>query len=112
MSVAVGMAQPGQHVTRAAAQTTATATKNRAGTATPQTAAAIGSAALRRVGQVAGHELALELDPGDEEEDREQAVGRPRPEGEVEVQRVRADDGVAQRGVGVRARGCWPRRAP
>ena len=38
-----------------------------------------GAAAFGAVAQVAGDELALELDPRDEEEDREQAVGGPVP---------------------------------
>ena len=42
----------------------------------------------RRGAQRADHELALELEPGDEEEDGEQAVGRPRLQGQVEVQRT------------------------
>ena len=56
---------------------------------------------LAAVGQVAGHELALELDPRDEEEERQQAVGGPRPEAEVEVEGLRADDVVTQGDVGV-----------
>ena len=36
---------------------------------------------LGRVAQVADHELALELEPRDEEEDREQAVGGPAARG-------------------------------
>ena len=39
--------------------------------------------------------------PATRKKSAEQAVGRPRPEAEVEVQRVRADDGVTQRDVGV-----------
>ena len=64
----------------------AVTTNRMAGRATPQTAAAIGQRGLAPVGEVAGDELALELDAGDEEEDGEQAVGRPGAEREVEVQ--------------------------
>ena len=35
------------------------------------------------VAQVAGDELPLQLEPGDEEEDRQEPVGGPRTEGEV-----------------------------
>ena len=42
------------------------------------------------VAQVAGHELALELQPRHEEEDRQQAVGGPAAQAQVEVQGVRA----------------------
>jgi len=48
------------------------------------------------VGQVPGDELALELDARDEEEDREEAVGGPLAEGEVEVQGERSAAEVAQ----------------
>ena len=41
--------------------------------------------------QVTGHELALELETGDEEEDRQQAVRGPRRQGQVEVQRRGTD---------------------
>ena len=54
-----------------------------------------------RVAQVAGDELTLQLEAGDEEEDGQQTVGSPRAEGQVEVQRLRADPGVTQRRVGV-----------
>ena len=53
-----------------------------------------------RVAQVAGDELALELEPDDEEEDRQQPVRGPGAEGEVEVERGRTDREVAQRLVG------------
>ena len=64
-----------------------------------------------RVAQVAGDELALELQSGDEEEDRQQPVGRPGAQGQVQVQRRRADAGVAQGLVAGAPRGSWPRRA-
>ena len=59
------------------------ATKTAAGTTMPPMAAAIGSAARRGVAQVTGDELALELQPHDEEEDRQQPVGRPRRDAQV-----------------------------
>ena len=99
MSVAVGMAQPGRRRRRRAS----TRGRSRAGTTTPPTAAATGTAA-GRVAQVARDELALELEPGDEEEDGEQAVGRPGAQREVQVQRLGPDAGVAQLQVGVAPR--------
>ena len=63
---------------------------------------------LAAVGEVPGDELTLQLDAGDEEEDREQPVGRPRAEGEIEVQRRRADDGVAQRRIRLSPRRIGP----
>ena len=39
-----------------------------------------------RIREVAGHELALQLESGDEEEDRKQTVGCPCAEGEIEVE--------------------------
>ena len=82
MSVAVGIAQPRSMPPSSLALSpwliSAAVTTNRiAGSATPHTAAAIGQRGLAPVGQVARDELALELDAGDEEEDGEQAVGRP-----------------------------------
>ena len=44
-----------------------------------------------RIAQVAGDELPLELQPGDEEEDRQQPVGGPGAQRQVQVQRGRAD---------------------
>ena len=44
-----------------------------------------------RIAQVPGDELAFQLESGDEEEDRQQPVGGPLRQGEVQVQRVRAD---------------------
>ena len=60
---------------------------------------------LGRRAQVADEELALELQPRDEEEDREQAVAGPVPDGEVEVAPLDADHGVAHGEVGVGPRG-------
>ena len=45
----------------------------------------------RGVAQVAGDELALELQPDDEEEDRQQPVGGPRRHAQVQMQRFGAD---------------------
>ena len=43
--------------------------------------------------QLAGDELALEFDAGDEEEDGEQSVGRPVRDGQVQPERRGAEDG-------------------
>ena len=77
MSVAVGIAQPRGGVALGARARAPSATKTRAGTTTPPTAADDRDRGLGRRAQVADEELALELEPGDEEEDGEQAVGRP-----------------------------------
>jgi hypothetical protein len=58
--------------------------------------------------QLAVDHLALELETDDEEEDRQQAVGRPLGERQVEVQRRGADDQAAQRGVPVAPGGVRP----
>ncbi len=55
-----------------------------------------------RVPQVTGDELALEFQPGDEEEDGQQPVARPGFDREVEMQGGRADLGVEQLEVAVR----------
>ena len=108
MSVAVGIAQP-RNTSPSPPATFAVHREQHGG---HDDAAHRGRDRQRRlaaVGEVAGDELALELDPRDEEEEREQAVGGPRAEAEVEVQRVRADDEVTQGDVGVAATGCSPR---
>ena len=61
-----------------------------------------------RVAQVTGDELALELQPGDEEEDRQQPVGGPLGQRQVQVQRRRPDPQVAERGVRVAPRRVRP----
>ena len=61
-----------------------------------------------RVAQVTDDQLALELQPGDEEEDGEQPVRGPLPEGQVQVQRGRSDGEVAQRDVGLDPGGVRP----
>ena len=91
-----------EHVTLAAGQQRRDRTKSSGGHRDTADRGRDRQRRLAAVGQVAGDELALELDPRDEEEERQQAVGGPRPEAEVEVQRVRADDEVAQGDVGVR----------
>ena len=63
------------------------ARKISAGSATPPSAAIAGSAAARAVAQLADDELALDLQPDDEEEDRHQPVVDP--VAQVEVQRRR-----------------------
>ena len=74
----------------------------------PPMAAAIGSAARARVTQVACDELALEFQPDDEEEDRQQPVGRPRRNAQVQMQRLRPDRELRHRAVGVRPRRVRP----
>ena len=54
-----------------------------------------------RIAQIARDELALELQPGDEEEDRQQPVGCPGTQRQVEMQRRRAHTGLAHCLVGV-----------
>ena len=61
-----------------------------------------------RVAQVAGDELALELQSGHEEEDRQQPVAGPRAQRQVQVQRLGTDGGVAQSRVGVGPRRVGP----
>jgi hypothetical protein len=61
-----------------------------------------------RVTQVAGDELALELQAGDEEEDRQQAVGGPLRHRQVEVQRGRPEGVVGDRLVGAGPRRVGP----
>ena len=100
MSVAVGMAQPRR--TPPPAAEVDRRGRAPAGTATPHDRGGDRQRGLRRVAQVTGDELALELEAGDEEEDREEAVGRPVLEGQVQVQRGRADGQSRNAGVGVR----------
>ena len=60
---------------------------------------------LGRGAQVADEELALELQPRHEEEDRQQAVAGPVADGELEVAPLDAEHGVAQGEVGIGPRG-------
>ena len=55
-----------------------------------------GDSCLGAVGEVSGDELALELNPGHEEEDRQESVGRPLAEGQVEMERARPDSQIPQ----------------
>jgi hypothetical protein len=71
-----------------------------AGTVIPPNAAAPEEGAAD-VAQIARHELPLELQTRDEEEDREQAVGSPLREGQVEVQPRRAEPDLTERGAGI-----------
>ena len=92
MSVAVGIAQP----CIAAESPRFQAAKTAAG---DEHSAHRGDDRQRRppdVAEVACDELALELQPGDEEEDREQAVGRPGGQGQVQVQGARPDHEVTE----------------
>ena len=61
-----------------------------------------------RLAQVPGDELALELEARDEEEDRQEPVGGPGAERQVQVQRRGSDPGVAQGRVAARPRGVRP----
>ena len=74
MSVAVGIAQPSQ----GAAEVDRDEDQGRHDHAADR--GDDGDRRSARVAQVAGDELALELESGDEEEDRQQPVGRPRAE--------------------------------
>ena len=105
MSVADGIAQP-----RSAPSPPPrlNSTKSSAGTAMPPTAAATGSAARRGSRRSPATNSRLSSRPGDEEEDRQQPVGGPGAERQVQVQRRRADPGVAQGLVGRRPRGVGP----
>ncbi|MPM31613.1 hypothetical protein SDC9_78169 [bioreactor metagenome] len=58
--------------------------------------------------QIAGDELAFELQPDEEEEHRQQAVGRPRAHAQVEVPGRVADGQVTQREIAVGGRGVRP----
>ena len=60
------------------------------------------------IAQLTGHQLALDLDAGDEEEDREETVGRPVLYGEVEAERGRSGVEGAHGGVAVAQRGVRP----
>ena len=61
-----------------------------------------------RLAQIAGDKLVLQLQPDQEEEHRQQAVGRPRAEAEVQVERLGSDGEVTQAEVGGRRRGVGP----
>ena len=54
-----------------------------------------------RAAQLAHNELALEFEADDEEEDGEQAVGRPGLNGQVQVKRLRTERELADRFVGI-----------
>src|SRR5665647_3137317 len=75
---------------------------------TVQTATAKAMAVATGAAQPPIEHLALELEGDDEEEGREQPVGRPRRDGQVQVQGTGADDGLAQRGVAVPEGGVRP----
>ena len=61
-----------------------------------------------RITQVAGDELPFELQAGDEEEDRQQPVGGPLGQREIEVQRGRPDADVGHGGIGLAPRAVRP----
>ncbi len=106
MSVAMGTAQPPRFSGCPAARLTAM--KIPAGTSMPPMAAAIGSAARPRITQIARDELALEFHPDHEEEDRQQPVGRPGREAEVQMQRFRSDHELREPVIGLRPRRIRP----
>ena len=93
MSVADGMAQPRR---APSVPPRLNSTKSSAGNGHPAHGCRDGQRGPARFAQVAGDELPLELQPGDEEEDREQAVGGPGAQRQVQVQGRRADAGVAE----------------
>ena len=61
-----------------------------------------------RIAQIAGDELALELQSDDEEEDRQEAVGRPRRDAQPQMQRFGAERELRHRLIGVRPRRISP----
>jgi hypothetical protein len=63
-----------------------------------------------RVPQITGHELALQLNPRYEEEDRQQPVTGPLRHREVQMQCGRADLGAGQLKVAVRNRSIGPQQ--
>ena len=95
MSVAVGIAQPAQRITLRAQEGDGHGI-HEGGEGDAAQGGGDGQRGLGRRAELADEELALELEAGDEEEEREQAVGGPLAEGQVEVQRVRSERGVAQ----------------
>ena len=103
MSVAVGMAHP-RRASPSAPSARTTPTKTSAGMMTPPTAAVTGTAALATCAQLTDEELALELEPGDEEEDGEQTVRRPVPERQPQLAPLRPDVGALQGLVGLAPR--------
>ena len=64
-----------------------------------------------RVAQVAGDELALELQPDHEEEDRQQPVGGPRRNTQIQVQGLWSKRELGDRSVGRRPRRVRPYQA-
>ena len=88
MSVAAGIAQP----RRAVAAGDERDEDQRPAATTPPTAASAGSAAARAVAQLAVDELALDLEPDDEEEQRHQPVVDPVVQVESGRARARAQN--------------------
>ena len=60
------------------------------------------------VAQVARDELALELQADDEEEDRQQPIGSPRRDGQMQMQRLRTDREFRHRAIALRPRRIRP----
>ncbi len=105
MSVAMGMPQP---VSEPPAMTQLTTTKMPAGTIMPPSGRGRRDDGLAHLRERAEDELVLQLQPDDEEEDREQAVGRPDAQREVQVEGDRADLEVDEVEVRVAPTGSWP----
>ncbi len=97
MSVAIGMAHPAL----AASSPSVMSDEDQRGNDHAAGGGDHGEDGLGPLAQGADDEFALELEPGDEEEDGEQPVRRPRLEGQVEVERCRPDDEVLEVLVGV-----------
>jgi hypothetical protein len=98
MSVAVGMAQP------ARARCWCERDIDQGGHGHASDGGGHGQRSPARIAQVPGHELPIELQLGDEEEDREQAVGGGLAHRQVQVQCCRADAQAVQRAVGLAPR--------
>ena len=98
MSVAMGMPQPS-----APSDPPAMARKITAGVIMPPERRGRRQQGSARRRQLAMHQLALDLQPGEEEEQRHQAVVHPLLQVQVDLEdvRVNRDVGVPQLGVGV-----------
>ena len=88
MSVAIGMPQPAAPAPPALTRPGSSA----AGTTMPPSAAKAGSAASRAVAQLAAHQLPLDLEPHDEEEEGHQPVVHPVAEVLGAVERADPED--------------------
>ncbi len=100
MSVAVGTAQAGMFC----GEPVFSATKRIAGSAKPPQAAMSGSKARAPIGEFAREELALDLEPDEQEEDRHQAIIHPEQQWLLQWRNRRWRDGWGSRE--------WPNRPP